>query len=1130
MRPRRDALALLAAALALAVLALGGGRADAGGPLAGGARVAVDTAGDTCLNLRAAPALAAPIAACLPEGTGLTARGERAEADGYVWEAVAAGPRLGGWVASGFLARLDPPPAPSPWPLAAPPPARGVELIAWPGGTIEGLGGAAAAAGGCALRSAWANGADGGFVRYRFGASAAANRAFLDRYEDASPIAGEPLLLACAAETPAPPDAPPSARYDRLDATGEAAAAGAYAFLDADGEPIATWEGLRRDAAVLRLGAGADGEAFAYDGAEAGGVLEWRAADGCWVRYLATALPRGERAGFAVEPLAWAAVGCAGALPADAGAEVSWNPPPLAAATLEAPARHGPWLLIPTDWEGVAAPADERALPAAGASIEPRGGASPPSGDAAAPEAAPFETSDAAEARRRIALWRDPAGLPEGWTLALAEAGTRTAPADGYRAIWDDAAGRTALRAEVRRLGAQPDYVWAARGGDGSAVTEARAAGGRPALVRYSPPGPAHDPRLSVFVRVFDAASGLECSVRGYAGTMRGGDPAAAIEAALGLCRPPEPTGGAVLPYDRRDTTGGATAAGSYAFLRSASDLAGGDAGSAWLSVFGEGLLVHQTDAGGVSRSGFYGDVEAGDEFTAWVTADCWGHYEVTAVLADPPDPPRKRFSIESVTYESEGCGDTAETAAAIEFRWGPPPPLETGADGIPWMRQGQPVGGGTYRLGERGRSFVIDVPAGMRLIFAWVILSDPFPGEEEVVLKDEESGSRLFLAAETGADFGRTIAPGSRPDVSLAFDLIVASARPDARADGIPWLRLGRPSEGGRAYRVWSSLVVDVPSGMTLVHRGWTRNDAWTVSARLEDEASGSLLLVGGWHGGETGRRVTESGAARNVGALFDAIAASARTGEGEAVLRYHRRDTTGGATAAGSYAFLEDASDLASGEGGEGWVPGTGYDKTLLVHQTDADGVSRSSFYSEVKVGDEFTLWLSKDCWGHYEVTSVLADPPAPPRKRFDFQSVTAASHGCSSGTVEADAAIEFRWGPPPPLEVGDDGIPRARRGQPLGGGGAYRVSSGLVIDVPAGMTLIYRGWALNDDGTFTVSLEDEESGSLLLVDGFIGEEHGRRINAGAAGASGTASRDVGALFDAIIASAAARLRAAP
>ena len=102
--------------------------------------------------------------------------------------------------------------------------------------------------------------------------------------------------------------------------------------------------------------------------------------------------------------------------------------------------------------------------------------------------------------------------------------------------------------------------------------------------------------------------------------------------------------------------------------------------------------------------------------------------------------------------------------------------------------------------------------------------------------------------------------------------------------------------------------------------------------------------------------------------------------------------------------------------------------------------------------------------------------------------------------------------------------------RRGQPVEGGRAYRVSSGLVIDIPAGMTLIYGGWALNDDGTVTARLDDEESGSRLRVDGFTGEEHGRRITAGGTGASGTASRNVGALFDAIVASAAARMRAAP
>ena len=351
---------------------------------------------------------------------------------------------------------------------------------------------------------------------------------------------------------------------------------------------------------------------------------------------------------------------------------------------------------------------------------------------------------------------------------------------------------------------------------------------------------------------------------------------------------------------------------------------------------------------------------------------------------------------------------------------------------------------------------------------------------------------------------------------MSLAFDLIAASVRPDARADGIPWLRLGQPSGGGRAYRVSSSLVLDVPAGMTLVHRGWTRTEDWTVSARLEDEASGSLLLVGGWHGGETGRRVTASGAARNVGALFDLIAASARTGEGEAVLRYDRRDTTGGAATAGSYAFLEDPSDLTSGYGGDGWLPG--FDEGLAVHQTDADGVSRSGFYGDVEAGDEFTVWHADGCWGHYEVTAVLADPPAPPRKRFAIEGVTYVSKGCDD-TVEADATIEFRWGPPPPLEVGADGIPVMRVGQPIEGGRAYRVlwdgPNGLVIDVPTGMTLTFTGGVLHFGGPLAIGLEDAESGSILSLDELTGAEYSRWIAPGAA-------PGMGALFDAIAASA--------
>ena len=239
-------------------------------------------------------------------------------------------------------------------------------------------------------------------------------------------------------------------------------------------------------------------------------------------------------------------------------------------------------------------------------------------------------------------------------------------------------------------------------------------------------------------------------------------------------------------------------------------------------------------------------------------------------------------------------------------------------------------------------------------------------------------------------------------------------------------------------------------------------------------------------------------------------------------AALRYDRRDTTGGATAAGSYAFLWDASDLTSGlSAGWAWVQGEA--EGLLVHLTDAGGVSRSGFYGGVRAGDAFTVWYAEGCWGHYEVAGVLADPPATaPRKRFAIEGVSYEFGACRDAAGEfrvgAGAGVEFRWGPPPPHRVGADGIAVMRGGQPAEGGRAYRVSSTLVIDVPAGMRLIYTGSARDNTGTLAIGLKDEESGSWLALDPWIGFELGRTIIA--SGASGS-SRDVGALFDAIVAS---------
>ena len=130
--------------------------------------------------------------------------------------------------------------------------------------------------------------------------------------------------------------------------------------------------------------------------------------------------------------------------------------------------------------------------------------------------------------------------------------------------------------------------------------------------MRYSPQGPAHDRRLSVIVRIFDAETGIEYEVRGYDPSLRGGNPAAAIAIARSLlpaagappAAPPAPK-----RYDRLDATGAVATAGSWAIL-------GADGGvlTAWEDLRGgaAALRVHRTDAGGVSRAAAWGAVEAG--------------------------------------------------------------------------------------------------------------------------------------------------------------------------------------------------------------------------------------------------------------------------------------------------------------------------------------------------------------------------------------------------------------------------------------------------------------------------------------------------------------------------------------
>ena len=237
--------------------------------------------------------------------------------------------------------------------------------------------------------------------------------------------------------------------------------------------------------------------------------------------------------------------------------------------------------------------------------------------------------------------------------------------------------------------------------------------------------------------------------------------------------------------YNSFDTTGAATAAGSYAFLMPDADNAGSTTAVTTyeLRISSTQLRINVTDADGGSSGGFYARVPAGDvlEWLPVEHEECWERYRVKEVLPDPPgEPPRKLFMIEHLPAffpECDGPINEDQAGMVVELRWNPPP-ARPGAAGIPVMLLGQPVeGGSTYRAAPFTR-LVIDVPSGMRLVRDSGLLLTNW-GHYVLALRDFESGSTLTLDLHTGAELERTVLmPHGPRDVGALFDGIAKSAR----------------------------------------------------------------------------------------------------------------------------------------------------------------------------------------------------------------------------------------------------------------------------------------------------------------------------------------------------------------
>ncbi len=315
-------------------------------------------------------------------------------------------------------------------------------------------------------------------------------------------------------------------RYDRLDATGEVAEAGGWAVLDGNGTVLATWEGLRSEAATLRVhqtDAGGTSWASEFGAVSEGNLFEWWGAIDCWVRYLVTGAPVPPAGGsgrweFPVEWMTYAATGegCTGAVGASAVLAADEDAPDaIPAAAILTPVRHGPWLLIPEDWEGA---------------VEEPVAYPPVSGDPVTvrPEA---YTEDIAVARG-FPRWREPA-MPVGWRFGSASTGPHDAPADGYRATYVNAKGYFAATIFVYRLDEWPYQQMVFD--RGTSFHEARIIDGHWAVVFYAPPGRTSE--VGTIARIFDRAAGIMYAVHGRDKTLRGNNIEPTIEIARSLYR-----------------------------------------------------------------------------------------------------------------------------------------------------------------------------------------------------------------------------------------------------------------------------------------------------------------------------------------------------------------------------------------------------------------------------------------------------------------------------------------------------------------------------------------------------------------------------------------------------------------
>ena len=337
-----------------------------------------------------------------------------------------------------------------------------------------------------------------------------------------------PSPTSTATPSPTATATPTTFRYDTFDPTGAAASPGSYAFLVPDGHAtsvVTTYEQLRTEASVMRVnvedGHGASWAGF-YDEVAVGDVVEWRQADDCWARYRVTTAPQpamgATSRAFGVRWVTYTYTGCGGAVSANGNRTIDWSPPDVRSPDIAVPVRHGPWTLHSPQWTG----------PVESTLRYPRPSTLP---DPDPETPMPFVTTDIAEARSTILLWREPT-VPEDWTFSGASMGDPYGYDYGYIASFQTGSGLNHVSIHVFYSEWRPVFE-VATGHQYAVQRELRTVDGRPALLIYSPTGPNHDEGYPISIWIFDDATGIQYRVSSHTPELRGSN----IEPVIAIAR-----------------------------------------------------------------------------------------------------------------------------------------------------------------------------------------------------------------------------------------------------------------------------------------------------------------------------------------------------------------------------------------------------------------------------------------------------------------------------------------------------------------------------------------------------------------------------------------------------------------